>query len=29
VPYDADWRHEMVPVFVKRAIAEAMAGDPA
>jgi 4-hydroxybenzoyl-CoA reductase subunit beta len=24
VPYDADWRHEMVPVFVKRAIAEAL-----
>ena len=24
VPYDADWRHEMVPVFVKRAIREAM-----
>ncbi|HET9326356.1 MAG TPA: FAD binding domain-containing protein [Candidatus Eisenbacteria bacterium] len=23
VPYDADWRHEMVPVFVKRAMAEA------
>lgn len=24
VPYDADWRHEMVPVFVKRAILEAL-----
>ena len=24
VPYDSDWRHEMVPVFVRRAIAEAM-----
>jgi 4-hydroxybenzoyl-CoA reductase subunit beta len=24
VPYDADWRHEMVPVFVRRAIAEAL-----
>jgi 4-hydroxybenzoyl-CoA reductase subunit beta len=26
VPYDADWRHEMVPVFVKRAMAEALEG---
>ena len=24
VPYDSDWRHEMVPVFVKRAISEAL-----
>jgi 4-hydroxybenzoyl-CoA reductase subunit beta len=24
VPYDADWRHEMVPVFVRRAIREAL-----
>jgi 4-hydroxybenzoyl-CoA reductase subunit beta len=24
VPYDADWRHEMVPVFVRRALHEAM-----
>ena len=27
VPYDADWRHEMVPVFVKRAMREAL-GEP-
>jgi 4-hydroxybenzoyl-CoA reductase subunit beta len=27
VPYDADWRHEMVPVFVKRALREALQGD--
>ncbi len=26
IPYDSDWRHEMVPVFVRRAIAEALAG---
>ncbi len=26
VPYDADWRHDMVPVFVKRAVLEAAAG---
>jgi CO/xanthine dehydrogenase FAD-binding subunit len=24
IPYDTDWRHEMVPVFVKRAIMEAI-----
>ena len=24
VPYDADWRHDMVPVFVRRAIREAI-----
>lgn len=24
VPYDADWRHAMVPVFVKRALREAL-----
>jgi len=24
VPYDTDWRHEMVPVFVKRAMIEAL-----
>jgi len=29
VAYDADWRHEMVPVFVKRALREAFAGGPA
>ena len=23
IPYDADWRHEMVPVFVRRAVLEA------
>ncbi len=28
VPYDADWRHEMVPVFVRRAVLEA-AGEAA
>ena len=27
IPYDADWRHEMVPVFVKRAIREALEGE--
>ena len=26
VPYDTDWRQEMVPVFVKRAVLEAGAG---
>jgi len=26
VPYDDDWRHEMVPVYVKRALREALAG---
>jgi len=26
IPYDADWRHEMVPVFVKRALREALQG---
>ena len=26
VPYDADYRHEMVPVFVKRAVREALGG---
>lgn len=26
VPYDADWRREMVPVFVKRAVLEARGG---
>jgi 4-hydroxybenzoyl-CoA reductase subunit beta len=26
IPYDADWRHEMVPVFVKRAVREALQG---
>jgi len=26
VPYDDEWRHEMVPVFVKRALREAFAG---
>jgi 4-hydroxybenzoyl-CoA reductase subunit beta len=26
IPYDADWRHEMVPVFVKRALREALEG---
>ncbi|MCC6349970.1 MAG: FAD binding domain-containing protein [Candidatus Eisenbacteria bacterium] len=29
VPYDDVWRHEMVPVFVKRALREAFAGDAA
>jgi 4-hydroxybenzoyl-CoA reductase subunit beta len=29
VPYDADWRHEMVPVYVKRALREAFAGSRA
>ncbi|MBI5167910.1 MAG: FAD binding domain-containing protein [Candidatus Eisenbacteria bacterium] len=28
VPYDTDWRHDMVPVFVKRALADAL-GVPA
>jgi CO/xanthine dehydrogenase FAD-binding subunit len=26
VPYDPDYRHEMVPVFVKRAVREALEG---
>ncbi len=26
VPYDDDWRHAMVPVYVKRALREALAG---
>jgi 4-hydroxybenzoyl-CoA reductase subunit beta len=26
VPYDTDWRHEMVPVFVRRALREALDG---
>jgi 4-hydroxybenzoyl-CoA reductase subunit beta len=26
VPYDTDWRHEMVPVYVRRAIREALEG---
>jgi len=26
VPYDHEWRHEMVPVFVKRALRDAFAG---
>ena len=26
VPYDADWRRDMVPVFVKRALADAFGG---
>jgi 4-hydroxybenzoyl-CoA reductase subunit beta len=26
IPYDADWRHEMVPVFVRRAAREALGG---
>ena len=26
VPYDDEWRHEMVPVFVKRALRDAFAG---
>ena len=29
VPYDDEWRHEMVPVFVKRALREALAEVPA
>ena len=29
VPYDDEWRHEMVPVFVKRALREAFAGSGA
>lgn len=26
VPYDADWRHDMVPVFVRRALGDAFGG---
>jgi 4-hydroxybenzoyl-CoA reductase subunit beta len=29
IPYDADYRHQMVPVFVKRAVGEAMNGGAA
>lgn len=28
IPYDADYRHEMIPVFVKRAVAEAAGRTP-
>ena len=27
VPGDADWRHEMVPVYVRRTIRAALAGE--
>ena len=28
IPYDQDWRHEMVPVFVRRAMREALGLPP-